>query len=123
FNSFEEMQQFLQNCFSNWNTDWNKAPEQQEQPAPQPEEVEKPEANEPAPQPEEVEKPEANQPSAQPETEAPKEDSQNESQANALNQFEQQVVELTNQERAKHGLSALKIDNELSKVARDKSKD
>ena len=39
-----------------------------------------------------------------------------------MSAFEQQVVELTNQERAKNGLPALKLDVELSKVARDKSK-
>ncbi len=37
--------------------------------------------------------------------------------------YEQQVVELTNQERAKHGLALLSIDSELAKVARAKSKD
>lgn len=40
-----------------------------------------------------------------------------------LNEFEQQVVDLTNQERAKNGLSALKVDTTLSKVAREKSRD
>ena len=43
--------------------------------------------------------------------------------SSAVSAFEQQVVELTNQERAKNGLPALKLDVELSKVARDKSKD
>ena len=43
--------------------------------------------------------------------------------SSAVSAFEQQVVELTNQERAKNGLPALKLDAELSKVARDKSKD
>jgi uncharacterized YkwD family protein len=37
--------------------------------------------------------------------------------------FEKQVVELTNKERAKHGLSALTLDTELSKVAKAKSQD
>ncbi|MGJ9460158.1 CAP domain-containing protein [Oceanobacillus sp. CF4.6] len=53
--------------------------------------------------------------------EAPAEQKQEQSQQ--LNQFEQEVVELTNQERAKQGLSALQIDTELSKVAREKSND
>ncbi|PFA70188.1 sporulation protein [Bacillus sp. AFS015802] len=44
-------------------------------------------------------------------------------QSGQLSQFEQQVVELTNQERAKQGLPALKVDAELSKVAREKSRD
>jgi uncharacterized YkwD family protein len=41
----------------------------------------------------------------------------------AVNQFEQQVVQLTNAERAKHDLAPLKLDVELSKVAREKSID
>ncbi|MFS0672574.1 CAP domain-containing protein [Ornithinibacillus sp. 179-J 7C1 HS] len=40
-----------------------------------------------------------------------------------LSQFEQDVVDLTNQEREKYGLSPLKIDLELSKVAKEKSRD
>ncbi|MGG3913757.1 CAP domain-containing protein [Rossellomorea vietnamensis] len=44
-------------------------------------------------------------------------------QSGQLSQFEQKVVELTNQERAKQGLPALKVDAELSKVAREKSRD
>ncbi|MFK2824129.1 CAP domain-containing protein [Bacillus sp. B190/17] len=40
-----------------------------------------------------------------------------------LKAFEQQVVDLTNQERQKAGLSALKIDSQLSSVARKKSED
>lgn len=41
----------------------------------------------------------------------------------SINNFEQRVVELTNVERAKQGLPALKMDNELSKVAKLKSQD
>ncbi|NHM29340.1 CAP domain-containing protein [Neobacillus terrae] len=40
-----------------------------------------------------------------------------------LSAYEQKVVDLTNQERAKNGLPALKVDLALSKMARDKSKD
>ncbi|MFJ7636866.1 CAP domain-containing protein [Peribacillus sp. NPDC097264] len=40
-----------------------------------------------------------------------------------LSAFEQEVVTLTNAERAKQGLAALEIDTELSKVARAKSQD
>ncbi|WP_338471017.1 CAP domain-containing protein [Niallia sp. XMNu-256] len=43
--------------------------------------------------------------------------------SSSVSAFEQKVVELTNQERAKNGLPALKLDVELSKVARDKSRD
>lgn len=41
----------------------------------------------------------------------------------ALSAYEQKVVDLTNQERAKNGLSALKIDTTLSKMAHEKSRD
>ncbi|MEH7438570.1 CAP domain-containing protein [Neobacillus drentensis] len=41
----------------------------------------------------------------------------------SLSAYEQKVVDLTNQERAKNGLPALKVDLSLSKMARDKSQD
>ncbi|MEH7238150.1 CAP domain-containing protein [Bacillus sp. JJ1562] len=41
----------------------------------------------------------------------------------SLSQFEQEVVTLTNNERAKQGLQPLKIDLKLSEVARTKSSD
>ncbi|WP_010677663.1 CAP domain-containing protein [Bacillus timonensis] len=41
----------------------------------------------------------------------------------SLSQFEQEVVKLTNNERAKYGLQPLKIDLKLSEVARTKSSD
>lgn len=41
----------------------------------------------------------------------------------SLSQFEQEVVTLTNNERAKHGLQPLKVDLKLSEVARTKSSD
>ncbi|WP_152656767.1 CAP domain-containing protein [Oceanobacillus sp. CFH 90083] len=40
-----------------------------------------------------------------------------------VSQFEQEVVDLTNQEREKQGLAPLELDTELSKVARAKSED
>lgn len=40
-----------------------------------------------------------------------------------LSAYEQKVVDLTNQERAKNGLAALKVDAALSKMAREKSRD
>lgn len=42
---------------------------------------------------------------------------------NSLHPFEQEVVDLTNQEREKQGLAPLEIDSELSVVSKDKSKD
>lgn len=40
-----------------------------------------------------------------------------------IKSYEQQVIDLTNQERAKNGLSALKANWQLSRVARYKSRD
>ena len=40
-----------------------------------------------------------------------------------LSAFEQKVVDLTNQERAKNGLPALKVDINLSKMAHEKARD
>lgn len=40
-----------------------------------------------------------------------------------LSAYEQKVVDLTNQERAKNGLPALKVDLNLSKMAHEKSRD
>lgn len=69
----------------------------------------------------------ANQPKQAPapaETKQPQQEQQpKQEQSSQLNEFEQQVVELTNQEREKQGLAPLKVDTELSKVAREKSKD
>lgn len=48
---------------------------------------------------------------------------QTQAQSDQLNAYEQQVVELTNNERVERGLNALKIDVELSRVAREKSHD
>lgn len=45
------------------------------------------------------------------------------SNSSALSAYEQQVVDLTNKERTSRGLKALKVDTELSKVARMKSQD
>lgn len=42
---------------------------------------------------------------------------------NDLHPFEQKVIELTNNERTKHGLQPLQHDRDLSVVSKDKSKD
>jgi uncharacterized YkwD family protein len=46
-----------------------------------------------------------------------------ENSAEELSQFEQEVVDLTNEERSKQGLQALQVDTNLSEVAREKSRD
>lgn len=57
------------------------------------------------------------------EQQVPKQEQQNQEQVEGLSEFEQEVVELTNNERAKNGLSPLQADPELSRVAREKSRD
>ncbi len=57
------------------------------------------------------------------EPQAPAAEQQTPQTTSALSAYEQKVVELTNQERAKNGLAPLQIDTELSKVAREKSLD
>src|SRR5699024_10137612 len=74
-----------------------------------------------------------NTPNEEQQSEQPKYDEENKNEKdeaveqevnnNDLHPFEQEVVELTNQEREKQGLSALEIDKELSKVAKEKSRD
>ncbi|MHA4044470.1 CAP domain-containing protein [Bacillus cereus] len=99
-----------------------------EQPTAKPE-TQKPVEQKPAEQKpaEEVQKPEAQNPAENNNTQKPAEQKPAEQkpaeEAKSLSEFEQRVVELTNAERAKQGLPALKIDTELSKVARIKSED
>lgn len=99
-----------------------------EQPTAKPE-TQKPVEQKPAEQKpaEEVQKPEAQKPAENNNTQKPAEQKPAEQkpaeEAKSLSEFEQRVVELTNAERAKQGLPALKIDTELSKVARTKSED
>lgn len=80
------------------------------------EEVQKPEAQKPAEN-NNTQKPAEQKPAENNNTQKPAEE------AKSLSEFEQRVVELTNAERVKQGLPALKIDTELSKVARVKSED
>lgn len=40
-----------------------------------------------------------------------------------VSEFEREVLRLTNEERAKHGLAPLELNEELSKVAKEKSRD
>ncbi|MGH1286566.1 CAP domain-containing protein [Bacillus toyonensis] len=92
-----------------------------EQPTAKPE-TQKPAEQKPAEQKPEAQKPAENNNTQKPTEQKPAEQKPAE-EAKSLSEFEQRVVELTNAERAKQGLPALKIDTELSKVARVKSED
>ncbi|NKX57491.1 CAP domain-containing protein [Bacillus cereus] len=86
------------------------------------EEVQKPEAQKPAEN-NNTQKPAEQKPAEQKPAEQKPAEQKPAEEAKSLSEFEQRVVELTNAERAKQGLPALKIDTELSKVARIKSED
>ncbi|MYL50597.1 hypothetical protein GLV98_13950 [Halobacillus litoralis] len=102
-------------------------PEQPKQEQPKPEtpvkeepKQEEPKQEAPAPQPEAEQAPAPEQPA---EEEVQKEENTQEEATSEVSAFEKQVVELTNQEREKQGLAPLKLDTELSAVAKDKSLD
>ncbi|HLS09710.1 CAP domain-containing protein [Lentibacillus sp.] len=126
---------YLNKYFPQINWNWDKLQNNHEQPK-----QDKPEQNQEQPennndstqQQDKSEQQESDkqedQQTEQPKAEAPQQpaeqqDQQNQSQSQQLNEFEQQVVELTNQERQAQGLEPLKVDTELSKVAREKSRD
>ncbi|WP_174732377.1 CAP domain-containing protein [Mesobacillus harenae] len=118
--NFEQLNSFLQKYFKGYTFNWNNLNKQTEsapvqQPVQQPADpVQQPQQT----QPEQPAAPVQQQPA--PVQEKPAEAAPVASQVSA---FEQKVVELTNQERSKQGLSALKLDTELSKVAKAKSLD
>lgn len=87
--------------------------------------AEQPKTQEPVAQKPTTEQPATQEPATQkPTTQHPAQTEQTTEQASyQLSQYEQQVVDLTNQERAKQGLPALKVDLTLGKVARQKSSD
>ncbi|MBO1512779.1 CAP domain-containing protein [Metabacillus bambusae] len=111
---FEEINQLVKNYLQNY---------QIKQPNTQQNEVEAPieETNTTNQQPTK-EQPVAQQPAEQQSPQA-EQTNKTEQTSSQLSEYEQQVVDLTNQERAKNGLPALKVDLELSKVAREKSSD
>lgn len=67
-------------------------------------------------QPEEVERPAPVEP-------APEFNEDQKQEQDQLNAFERQMFELTNRERVNNGLQPLQVDYELSRVAREKSRD
>ncbi|MBO1578199.1 CAP domain-containing protein [Bacillus sp. XF8] len=129
----QELQSFLQSMGMQSLAQWNQVQFQQGNcfiPGQEPN-VPAPETTKPVEQ-----KPVENNETAKPEAQKPAENNNNnnetqkpaenkpaEESKGSLSEFEQRVVELTNAERTKQGLPALKVDAELSKVARAKSED
>lgn len=107
-----------------------KAPVQAEKPKTEapvkaPVQTEKPKTEAPAKAPvqTEIPKAETTAPTANTQTKAPAQSNTATQAKSQVSAFEQQVLDLTNAERAKYGVPALKLDTELSKVAREKSND
>ncbi|TYS18803.1 sporulation protein [Rossellomorea vietnamensis] len=116
----DELNKWIQEIMSKYNVKW---PTQQQTSKPAEEQPVNDKQTEPAETPAAKEvAPESSVPAApQQPTEQPKQTT--EAASGTLSQFERQVVDLTNQERAKAGLPALTADAELSNVAREKSND
>lgn len=120
--NYDQINSYLQKYLKEYQLNWeslntNLQDQQTEQQVNKPEEekqIQQPSA--PAP-----EQP-VQQPTA-PVQEQPTQSNEGTSVSSQVSAYEQQVVELTNQERAKQGLPALKLDTELSKVAKEKSLD
>ncbi|SES90175.1 uncharacterized protein, YkwD family [Salinibacillus kushneri] len=117
------MNQLMENYNMNWK-EFNQKQDQGEKPAQKEQPVKEPSAKDPSKEQKQEQAqekaPEQEREQAQ---EQAKETENSQSQESNLSQFEQEVVDLTNQEREKQGLAPLKIDKELSKVAREKSRD
>lgn len=110
----QEMSQQLYQGNVNWQWTLKQYGWAFQQPAP---ETTKPAPSKPAP---ETPKPAPSKPAPETPKPAPSKPVQ---PTAGLSAFEQQVVDLTNNERQKAGLPALKADSELSAVARKKSED
>jgi uncharacterized YkwD family protein len=122
--NYDQINSYLQKYLKDYQIDWeslNTTPPKDQQADQQ---VNKPEAEK---QPQQPTAPAPEQP-VQPKPTAPVQEqptkpSEGTSTSSQVSAYEQQVVDLTNQERAKQGLPALKLDTELSKVAKEKSLD
>lgn len=115
--SQEQINNILQKYLKNYNINWGNAQVNKQ-------EAQKPAAPAQAEQPaktQETAKAPAQQPAQQ---QAPAEQTKEAAPASSeVSAYEKKVLDLTNQERAKAGVPALKLDTELSKVAREKSRD
>lgn len=127
--SQEQINSILQKYLKNYNINWGNVQVNKQEaqkptaPAAQPAKAQET-AKAPAAQPakaQETAKAPAQQPAQQ---QAPAEQTKEAAPATSeVSAYEKKVLELTNQERAKAGVPALKLDVELSKVAREKSRD
>lgn len=136
FSSIEDLNKWVNEYLSAYNINVNvdsllakyntQQPAQQEKAqtqAPKQEEAKAPASNKEAKADEQATEQKAQAPAQKQETASDDKKTEDKQATEGLSAFEQQVVDLTNKEREKAGLKALKADTELSKVARAKSKD
>lgn len=120
--TFSMFKVYLQDCFPQFDRTGDVQVDKVPDPSDQEESVEVPN-NEQVEQPKQEQVTQPNQGTQeQPAPQAPEKQEKPVEQGQ-LSQFEQEVIELTNDERSKQGLAPLQADVELSKVARDKSQD
>lgn len=125
--SWNKVNNHFSKYFSNWYKMWNSNYDPKaDQSKKESNEVEKKEEKTEQPK-QEQEAPKQEKPAEQVPNErpapAPNKEEQSQSQLPQLNEYEQQVFDLTNNERTKQGLAPFKVDLELSRVAREKSRD
>ncbi|WP_404328957.1 CAP domain-containing protein [Mesobacillus maritimus] len=124
--NYDKINSYLQKYLSDYEINWeslntNQTQDQQSnEPKEEQQPIQTPEPTAPAPE-QPVQQPTA--PPVQEQPAQPTKPSEGTSAPSQVSAYEQQVVDLTNQERAKQGLPALKLDIELSKVAKEKSVD
>jgi uncharacterized YkwD family protein len=123
--NYDQINSYLQKYLSDYRINWERLnnnptkdqqsnePKEVQQPLKTPQKPFTPAPEQPAP---------AQQPTASAQ-EQPTQPSEVTLVPSEVSAYEQQVVDLTNQEREKQGLPALKLDTELSKVAKEKSID
>jgi len=118
----EQVNQWMNQILSNYEIQWDK---QEKAKQPTQEETQKQQPTQQQPEQDEQDQAQATPttPSQQNEATQQQPTEQDQKQSYELSQYEQKVIELTNEKRAEQGLSPLKIDKELSKVAHKKSQD
>jgi uncharacterized YkwD family protein len=115
--SQEQINNILQKYLKNYNINFDDVQVNKQ-------EAQKPAAPAPAQAQQPAKAPAQQSAKAQETAKAPAEQTQEAAPASSeVSAYEKKVLELTNQERAKAGVPALKLDEELSKVAREKSRD
>lgn len=115
----EQINSMIQKLMKEYNITWNQANTQvvEKQPAAKPVVKQPTQTQAQKPAQTQTQKP------AQTQTQKPAQTQPSTPASSSVSAYEQKVLELTNQERAKNGVPALTLDVELSKVARTKSAD